>query len=275
MAKQTVSPDTLTGVSLAVAVVFKAVASLSRANGAVWRALQEAAGAFPVTMSDADKSALSGELARTYRKHGGLDNAAVLASQHARAIHLIATRKPANDGTVPDPAKFSNMSAFFGVYAQSKGATTKGHAGTAGASQGATVPPANPASATQHRADAGNAPDTGAPVANADSASIGTLVTQNMLSAHGLPADIVQVFQDLLTLARANPQLQDALTMARNNPDRLLTAAVSWVEAERAQVSASMGNPVPAVPATAMAAALADAVAKTARKGGKLEAIAA
>lgn len=268
MSKTTNTPaaETLTGIALAIAVMGKAMTALSRANGTVWRSLQEAAGGFPATMSDADKSALSSQLSKAYRTKGGLDNAPQLASMHARAIFLIATGKAGTDGTVPNPAKFSNMSAFFGAFSEKKTTPTAG--------TGGTVAPTNPNSATAHRADAGNAPSTGAPVANGEASAIGMLVTQNMLSAHGLPADVVQVFQDLLTLARANPQIQDGLTMVRNVPQRLLDAVPAWVAAERASMTAAMGN-TGAAPQTAMAQALTDAVAKTSRKGGKLEKLAA
>lgn len=277
---KTPAAETLTGIALAIAVMGKAMTALSRANGAVWRSLQEAAGGFPATMTDADKTELSSQLSRQYRTKGGLDNAPQLASMHARAIYLIATGKPGADGKTPDPAKFTNMSAFFGAFSDTKGKTTKGHAGTSGASQGATVNPETPASATQHRADAGNAPANGAPTANPESASIGTLVTQTMMSVHGFAPELVQALQDIVNQARANPQLQDALVMARNNPAWFLSAAaaetarLNSVQAEKlAQVQAAtakgtkvakVAKVTPAAPITAMAAALTAAAEKAA-----------
>lgn len=247
MSKQAVSPDQATPVALAVAVMGKAMGALSRANGAVWRSIQEASGAFPATMTDEDKRVLSGQLAADYRKRAALDNASVLASQHARAIFLIATGARAVDGKTPDPAKFSNMSAFFGAFSTKPAKTvTPPHPGAS--VTGGTKP--------VHRADAGNAPDNAAPKGG-DVPPIDRLMAQQVVSVHGLPAEVASALQDLVAMMRAQPQLQDAVVMMRNNPALLLQAAEAETLRQRESMAAKLSE---ASAGTAMGAALGAAL---------------
>lgn len=253
MSKKTVSPEQATPVALAVAVMGKAMGALSRANGAVWRSIQEAAGAFPATMNDDDKRVLSGQLAADYRKRAALDNASVLASQHARAIFLIATGAKAVDGKTPDPSKFTNMSAFFGAFSDKPAKiVTPPHPG-AGVT-GGTKP--------VHRADAGNAPDNAAPKGDAVP-PIDRLMAQQVVSVHGLPAEVAGALQDLVTMMRAQPQLQDAMVMMRNNPALLLQAAEAETLRQREAMNTKLAE---ATGATAMGAAMVAAGAQADRK---------
>ena len=258
MAKQTtveVSPEVATSVALACNVMHKSIAGLSRAQGSVWRALQEAAGAFPACMSEADKKTLSGQLAATY-KAGGLENAPVIASQHARAIFLIATAAPGADGTVPDPAKFKGMNVFFAFFGKAKPA------------------PVAPTSGSVGRADNGNAPASGAPAAAPSAAAIGPLLTQNMVSCHGLPPESVDCVQALVKAMRGDPELQDLMQFVARETVWFKATATAELRARTAaamggasKATARGGKPAasgaPAAP-SAMAAALTAALAEAA-----------
>lgn len=191
--------DLHTAASFAVETMRGALSSLSRANGAVWKALRDAAGFFSATMTPDDRAVLYQDLRDAYAAHG-LENCKVLASQHARGIFYIATKAQGKDGKVVDPTKFKSLSAYISNFAEPKAPKT----------------PAAPASAGH--ADAGNAPKNDAPVPNADAALIGPALTGGMLSMHGLRPETADVFRDLVRMVREDPQFEAAVTLLRNMP---------------------------------------------------------
>lgn len=207
---------TRTAVSLAVAVMlkpFKAQASvekkLEKAKGAAWAAVQEAAGAFPADMSEKDRTTLSGELARNYAAFYPAASAKVVASQHAKAIWLIATGWAVGEKA---PEKFGNIAAFLDAF-----------------------------KAPRKQADAGNEPDNSTGTKDAQDAE-----KQNAaMSTAGLSVEVGAAIIRLIEQAKKSPEMCDALIMLSNRPEWgikvLADALVPDVDATAAKLAEKFG----------------------------------
>lgn len=189
------SPETLTGVALAIAVMSDAAKAegqaektLEKRRGASWAAVQEAAGAFDAEMSEADKTTLSGQLAKVYAQFYPAASAKVVASQHARAIYLLAT------GSKPDG--HGNIAAFLSAHKKAP-AKSSGAAPAADASGD----PAAPASATIAQQ---------------------TLQSGALLS--GASIELGSAIARLVEASKRMPELETALLIAANHPAGFIKA---------------------------------------------------
>lgn len=205
-----------TGVAMAVAVMLKplqaqasAEKKLDKAKGSAWLAVQEAAGAFPADMSDKDRTTLSGELARNYKAFYPEASAKVVASQHAKAIWLIATGA-ATGKLAPD--QFSNIADFLKAHRPER-----------------------------HQADAGNEGDKSTSTSDAKAAA-----TQGAaLSTAGLSVELGSAIVRLIEAAKRSPEVSDALVMMANRPEWavkvLADALVPSVDATAAKLAEKFG----------------------------------
>lgn len=201
-AKTTVSPVALTGVAFAIAVMSDAAKAegtaykaLEKRQGASWRALCEAAGAFE-SMDDAEKRKLSGELARAYVKYYPENTYKVVASQHARVIHLIV-----NGAKVEG---FSGISEF--LKAQAKPKTQQTPVGATGADE------------------------EGEPLLS-EATKTPSVKASPM---HGASVELGSAIARLVDMARKNPQIEDALLIAANHPDGFVSAMEALLTAKPA-----------------------------------------
>lgn len=190
------SPETLTGVALAIAVMSEAAKAegqaektLDKRKGASWAAVQEAAGAFSAEMTAAEKTALSGQLAKVYAKFYPAASAKVVASQHARAIFLIATGSP-SDG-------YSNVAAFLSAH------KIKPVKGSAGASKGGSD-------------DGEGGDDSGAGEAPTKPAQ-GSILS-------GASVELGSAIARLVEASKRMPELETALLIAANHPAGFIKA---------------------------------------------------
>ena len=205
------SPETLTGVALAIAVMSEAAKAegqaektLDKRKGASWAAVQEAAGAFSAEMTESEKTALSGQLAKVYAKFYPAASAKVVASQHARAIYLIATGS--------DPTGHGNIAAFLNAH---KRAPVKSEA----------TPPAG----------AEAAPDVaGEPVAPAKPNGKQPLVLGSILQ--GTSLEFGSAIVRLVEASKRMPGLEDALLLAANRPGEFIAAMEKMLTEKAAPV---------------------------------------
>jgi hypothetical protein len=194
-----INETTLSAVALAVAVMHKAAAAqakaetaLDRARGNTWGAVKEAALCFDAPMTDEARTALSGELAREYTKrYTSKEAAKSAASQHAKAIFALTHGKGKADA------------ASLKDYLSSAFAVT--------------------------RANAGNAPKNGAPVASKAASAQGAAVASAdvptvdrsgpapvALSTAGLPVELGSALVQLIDMARKNARVAEALVVLVN-----------------------------------------------------------
>lgn len=186
---------TLTAVAFALTVMDDAARAegaaekaLEKKRGASWAAVQEAAHAFNADMSEADKTELSGQLARVYAKYYPASSAKVVASQHARAIYLLATGSPVGDAR--------NIAAFLAAHKRTPAAgATKPETGAPEAPdlQGDEAPAAAPAQAP-------------APILSGVSVELGSAIAR------------------LVEAAKKMPHMEDALLYAANHPGAFISA---------------------------------------------------
>lgn len=216
--------ESATAVSMAVAVMLKpyqaqarAEKALDRVKSATWRSVQEAAACFDAAMSTADRTALSGELARQYKRFYSEASAKVAASQHAKAIHMIATGVTAKVGQEQWGAdRFGSMDAYFKA--------CKGE---------------------RHQADAGNAPRA----KGADTVGEGDTSAQeaadkpaNALSTAGMSVELGAAFVRLIEAARKNPEVADAVLFMSNSPDHLPGFVEYVIEARKEKIAGKLGE---------------------------------
>lgn len=104
---------TAAAISEAAKTMGAAVAAQERAKGAVWAGVRKAAEAFPPAMTELDRKVLSGALAKRYAAAYGTEaSAKVVASQHAKAIYLLATHAKAADGSPVDADEASDVQSY-------------------------------------------------------------------------------------------------------------------------------------------------------------------
>ena len=214
---------TVKALHAAVKAEASAAAALDRKSGATWRAVQAAAEPFPATMSKDDRTALSGALAKDYATvYRHKDAAKVCASQHAKAIHMIATGV---QGEIADDkgatrkapaAEFASMKAYFAACREPKQQADAGNppnnAGNPGASANPSTDDAAVKAAAETRATA--------------------------LSTAGMTVELGSAFVRLIEAAKRSTEVADAVMFAANSPERLVEF-VAYVLGQRAQENAA------------------------------------
>lgn len=227
----------ITPVTLAVAVMHKAVAAqakaetaLDRARGNTWAAIKEAALCFDGAASEDDQKALYAALRAEYEsRYTNVNAAKSAASQHAKAIVLITQGK----GDI----KAASLKDYMGsVTAPRADSSKKGGKGSGGAT-------------------GENSGDEAAGTVDAKPAA---------LSASGLPVEVGSALVRLIEHVRKNPDARDAVILMANKPDLLVEFA------DYALAKLAGGAPAPVAPATVEPiTAMRDAMLKAANKSGK------
>ncbi len=215
MSTSTVPAVNVTAVSLAVAVMHKAAAAeakaaqaLDRARGSTWDAVREAALCFDAPMSDEDRTALSGELAREYEgRYKDKAAAKSAASQHAKAIFALTHGKGSKDAK-------SLKEYLAGAFVRNQA-----NAGNAPKNQAAQTVAAS---------------STSAPASPEPAAQGGTA-----FSTAGMPVEVGSAIIRLITAAKKNAAVGDALcVLANQSPDRIV-AACEWLLTSKAEGQAA------------------------------------
>lgn len=232
MSQVQTSSAVLTAVAMVVAVMHKAAAAegkamqaLDRARAGTWAAVQEAALCFDAPMSDEDRKALSGELAREYMKRYSTEGSArAAASQHAKAIHGLTHAKGK-----PDSASLSDyLASIDGKPSKKERQADSGNAPKSGASEvkAEDIPPID---RMMHAAAAPSAAATPA--------------ERSLLE--GLNPDAAGAVIRAASYAGQRPDFADALlvlvNMEQMHPGALKRAAELMLEAERADVAQKLG----------------------------------
>ena len=185
----------ITPVTLAVAVMHKAVAAqakaesaLDRARGNTWAAIKEAALCFDGAASEDDQKALYAALRAEYeQRYSNVNAAKSAASQHAKAIVLLTQGR--------GDAKAASLKDYMG-------------------------------SVTAPRADSSRKGGSAASTATGENSGDGAAGTVDAkpaaLSTSGLPVEVGSALVRLIEHVRKNPDARDAVILMANHPEMLV-----------------------------------------------------
>lgn len=227
----------ITPVTLAVAVMHKAVAAqakaetaLDRARGNTWAAIKEAALCFDGAASEDDQKALYAALRAEYEaRYSNVNAAKSAASQHAKAIVLLTQGK--------GDAKAASLKDYMSSVTSPRADSSKKGGKAASAATGE------------------NSGDGAAGTVDAKSAA---------LSVSGLPVEVGSALVRLMEHVRKNPDARDAVILMANRPELLVEFADFAL--------AKMTKPAPvASVASEPLTAMRDAMVKAASKADKVK----